>query len=704
MPENDFNRKRLSEESISVRPSSGNNSPDGLTESPELSDAGKPTQRAVRDAGQAREIVNTLIESNRTRQTVNARITARYNAELPYSQAALKAEGTDWRSNFTTKPLPTLVEKVYSRFVEAVDGLRYFTDAKLSDKWEGVTEKTELFRDGITGVIRGRHEWDGLLEDISIDNSLFGSTGVAWLDEYTFFPKHFRQDEFFLTDGTKQNVKSAQVVVLREVYFPHELFAYIKDKDAAEKAGWDLENTREVINAAAPTQYRDLLTSAITAEAWHGEASRNLNVGGSFTRGASVVQCYSLLVVEVTGKVSHYRLAGTDLKLIFASDDRFDAITDCLCFFSYQKGNSTMHGSKGLGRDLYSFAGMIDRIRNEVVDRSVMSGKTLVQGDVRNLHKFKMSLLGSMAIVPSGWNFIEQKIDGNVDSMLRLDAYFQRLADQLVGAVSVPQPEGSSEAFRSSASWTLLASREEEQRDAKIARFIKQFVHMIQTMQRRICDKSVDDEDAKAFQKKMLERMSTEELDELAKAPVASAIYDLTPMDRQLTVALVAEKRGNILYSARALEVEDITARLGADAVTRLLLPENDPTETAENQRQQQLEFSVLAEGQPVPVSPRDNHEIHLATLVPLAQSVAQAIIQGNTGTAVLEAVLAHLREHYQYAIQQGIPKEKLASVAELVKNSGKALSEMKALDQQAEQVSTESAQFDAEPQPPPMA
>lgn len=699
--DNNFSRKKLPDESTSVRTGQDIGTNDGLINSPELNDRNKPMQRAIRDAGQAREIINALLESNRTRQSVNARIYARWNAERPYSQASLKAEGTDWRSNFTTKPLPQLVEKVFSRFSEVIEGLKFFTDSKLDDKWENSVEKTEAFRSGITELIRSRPGWDDLIEDVALDNSLFGSTVVAHLDEYSWFPKHFRHDEFFLPDGTKQLADSAQIVVLREAYLPHELFAYIEDKDAAEKAGWDISNTREVINDASPVQYKDLLSSALTAESWYEEARRNLNVGGSFTRGASVVQCYSLLVREVTGTVSHYRLAGTDLKLIFGSDDRFDSMEQCVAFFAFQKGNGLMHSSKGVGRDVYEFAGMIDRIRNEVVDRSVMSGKTLVQGDIRNLHKFKMSLLGSMAIVPAGWNFIEQKIDGNVDSMLRLDAYFQRLADQLVGTVSIPQPEGGSEAFRSSASWQLLASREEEQRDAKLSRFLKFFVKMIGTLQRRICDKGVDDKDAKAFQKKMLERMSREELDELAESPVASAIRDLTPADRQLTVALVAEKRGNPLYNARQLEVEDVTARLGADAVTRLILPENDPTVQAEQQRAQQIEFSVLAEGQPVPVSPRDNHEIHLSVLIPLAQSVAQAIMEGSTGTAVLEAVIDHVTKHYNFALQQGAPKEKLKPVAELVKNSGKILAEMKKLDQQAEQVSAESEQFDAEPQPP---
>jgi hypothetical protein len=410
--------------------------------------------------------------------------------------------------------------------------------------------------------------------------------------------------------------------------------------------------------------------------------------------GVSVVCIYSLLVREVTGKVSHYRFVGDEYKLIFEHDDRFDSMQDCLAFFSYEKGNDTMHGSKGIGRNLYELAGMIDRARNEVVDRAIMSGKTLVQGDIKKINQFKMSVVGAMAIVPTGWTFLEQKIDGNVEPFLKLDAYFSSLADQLIGSVSTPKVEG--EAFRSPQAWALLAQREEEGRDAKIARFLNQFTCLIATMQRRICDPDTADKDAKAAQEKLLKHMTREELDVLAKQPVAASIVDLTPIERQLVVAIAAEKRGNPLYNQRQLEVEDLTNRIGSDFAKRVLLPTNDPTEEAEQKRLQQLEMTLLTQAQPVPVSPRDNHMIHLEIMVPVAEGMAQQLMQGGADTAVLEAVLAHITEHYNRAVEQKVAtKEQLAPIAQLVKKAGQAIAELKALDQQAAQLQQESAALD---------
>ncbi len=392
---------------------------------------------------------------------------------------------------------------------------------------------------------------------------------------------------------------------------------------------------------------------------------------------------------------------------IFTKQDRFDSMEDVLSFWSYQKGNSTMHGSKGLGRDIYELAGMIDRTRNEIVDRAILSGKTFVQGDIKRIHTFKMSLVGAMAnetstarigsvmaIVPSGWNFIEQRIDGNIEGMLKLDAYFGMLVDQLIGNTS-PPTNVQGEAFRSPAAWNLLAAREEEGKDFRISRFLEQFTDMIATMQKRICDPETVEDDAKAAQKTLLELMTKEEIAELSNQPVVGTIRDLTPMERQMIVQVATEKKGNPLYNQRQMEVEDLTARVGADFAKRVILPENDPTEQAEQQRLQQIELGLLQQGQPVPVSPRDNHLIHLGILLPVAEQVGGAIMQGQASTEIFEAIIGHIVEHTNQAQSHGVPKEQLKQAMDIVKNAGQVIAKMKELDQQAQQLGQASQLHD---------
>lgn len=672
-------------------PNSRNSSLDpngGLINSPEIDSSREPTQRAIKDEAQGKNVISTLIAANKKRQTINGRIMAKYNAERPYDQNQLTSEGLGWRSNFTTKPLPQMIEKVAPRFEEAVEGLKYLTNSTLSDKWENASSKTEYFQKKVTETIRARKGWKTLISDVALDNALFGYTVAANLDEFSWMPTHFSQDESFLPDGTKQCADDAQIVCLVENCLPHELFAYIKDKDSANSTGWLVTDTIDAINNASPSQLRDILGGSSATDAWYQNAERELTVGASHMAGASVIKVYHLLAREVTGKVSHYRFADTgntgtqeSMKLIFEKEDRFPTMSDCATFFTFQKGNKKLHGSKGIGRDIYELAGMQDRMRNEVVDRGILSGKTFVQGDFKMLHKFKMSVVGAMVIVPNGWTFVDQKVDGNIEAFLKLDAYFTMIVDQLIGSVSPRTFQGDRV---TKAEVDLFAEREEAGKDSRISRFLQQFVDMVGTMQRRLCDKDTTDPEAKKLQEDLLTRMTREEITELANKPVAGTVKDLTPLQRQMVAAFVAEKRGNPLYNQRKLEVEDINARMGAEFADKVLLPEEDPTESAEQQRMQLLELGLLSQGQAVPASPRDNHQIHLKVLMPAAEALAGHVLQGKAGTPAFEAVINHLTEHYNMALQSGVDKEELKPVADIVKKAGPVLAQLKAIDEQA--------------------
>ncbi len=670
--------------------------PGGLINNPDLSASGKPQKRAVKDLAQAKNILNQLQAANRKRQIVGSRIMAKYNAERPYDQDKLKSEGLGWRSNFTTKPLPQMIAKVAPRFEEAIAGVKYLTNSAFPADVANATMKTEIFREKITATIRAHQGWNELVSDIALDNAMFGNTIVAWLDKLSWFPEHFAFDHSFLPDGTKETSATAQVGALLEEYLPHEVYKYIEDREAAVSLGWNIENTIEVINTAAPEAIRNTLIGN-GVDQWYQNAERELTSGSSYMAGAKVINVYSLLVQEVTGKVSHYRFAGDGtaegMKEIFTSEDCYDSMLDAMRFFTFQKGNKKFHGSKGVGRDIYELASMQDRLRNETVDQGIMSGKMVLQGDLKQLPKFKMSVIGSTVIIPNNWVVVEKKFQSNIDNFLKLDAYFAQLVDQLIGSVSPRTFQGDRV---TKAEVDLFAQREEEGKDALITRFMNQFVGVVETMQKRLCDADTDDAEAKELQKQLLEHMTREEITQISKIPVAGTVRDLTATQRQMVAAFCAEKRGNPMYNQRALEEEDTAARMGSDFSKKVLIPEQDPTVMAESQRLQIIELSLLSQGQPVPVSPRDNHEIHLQVLFPAVEGLAANVVAGEAGIPVFEVALDHLTEHFNYATQAGVNKEFLKPIGDLIKKSGPVLAELKELDAQAQELQAQ-AQADAE-------
>jgi len=672
--------KSLPEEARSTRHHQG--ALDGAVSAPDLSSKQKPKNRSIRDVKQAQNIITTLETAGRERNKKNARIEAKYNSERPYSGGSLEAEGLGWKSNFTTKPLPMLIDKVAPRFTQAIDGVKYLTNSSLPEEVEGAAKKSEVFRKEITSTIRSHQDWATFCADLAKENALFGFAGAAWLDEFHWMPKFFRQDHFFVPTGTKQKPTSSQVVVLRETFLIHELFSLIDDRESAETRGWNLSNTVEAINEAMP---EDRKSSFSGWERVYEDLVRESNVGLSHEAGARVVSVWHLLATEIDGKVSHYILQDVSFKELFTSEDQFDSMSDATAFFTFEHGNGTLHGSKGIGRQLYAIAGILDRSRNEVVDRLNLAGKLIIQADDKALRRFKMSVVGNTILIGQGYQISERKLEANVEPFLKLDQFLTSLLDQMAGATTPKAFEGDRV---TKAQVDFFAARQDETRDVIIARFLVQFARLVGTMQRRLCDPNTGEDDAKEMQKRLLLVMSKEEMKQLAEQGVVETVLDYTEQKRQQIVSIASEARGNPLYNQRKLEERKLTALIDEDFAKDVLLPEEDPTVLAEQSRLQSLELLLIAgQGAEVPVSPRDNHIVHLQVLLPAMEATAQSAVKDPQAVEILQAMLAHAEAHVQTALQTGTTEQELAEPMNVVTQLRAGLAELQSSADQQKQL-----------------
>lgn len=690
----------------------------GVISSPELTPAGKPTRRAISNSKQARNILTSLEVACRERNIKNARIMAKYNSEKPFTQAALEQDGLGWKSNFTTKPLPMLVNKVAPRFVKAEQAIKFLVNSALPDTTPGAAMKTEAFRREITKTCRARPGWTDLIAEISQENALFGFTSVLWLDEFHWFPKHFRQDEFFVPIDTKHQATNAQVICVREVFLIHELFKMIEDPEAAKAAGWKIENTVMAINNAMPLNRRN---NNFNWERVYEDLIRESSFGFSYQSGPLVITVWHVYATEATGKVSHYILTDTatpgktfedenvvgSTDVLFEREDQFDGMDMAACFYSFEQGNGRLHGSKGIGREIYSMAAMLDRARNEVVDRLNLAGKLIIQCGEKEIRKFKASIVGPALLIGQNFNIVERKIDPAIEAFIELDQFLTGLLDQMAGATTPKFFEGERV---TKAQVDLYASREEESKDNIIGRFLTQLSRMMQTITRRLCDPQTIDEDAKEMQKRLLEIMTREELDLLAKQPVTETIDDYTGTERQQIVLIAQEARGNPLYNQREIERRKLSAQIDDEFADAVLLPDEDPTELSEQTRLQQLELLLLAgQATQVPISPRDNHVIHLQTLLPAMESTSQTAADPDAGTAqhgleVLHAMLDHANQHLQAAEATGTPKEALKEFSDIINKLNSAVEQATQHLMQQQQLASQPPQLPPSPESVPAA
>lgn len=641
----------------------------------------RPKRRAITDVGHLFNLYGDLQQARRAQNEKNGRIQAKLNSERPYDDKQLESEGLGYKSNFSTKPLSTTVGKVSSRLTKSIQAARYLTSSELPDSVPDAKKKTELFRQEITNCIRRWEGWYNFVNELANEDSTFGWTFAAWLDNETWKPSHFRQDKTFIPDGTKQSTDSVQVIFFQQYVMPHELAAFIESRDAAKDAGWDIENTVEAINRAKPPSITGATAAPYTDLRRYEDALRESSVSASLQNGAKQINIVHCFATEIDGKISHYIFDAEAKKMLFERLDRFDRISDCLAAMTYEQA-PTLMGSKGIGRDVYELAGILDRARNEVVDRLQLSGKIIVSGPENRISRFKLTVLGNAIIIPEGFSIQQNRIESSVEDFLALDQQLTQLLDQIAGGVTPRRFEGERV---TKAEVELFAAREEEKRDDITTRFVTQFGAIVSTIQRRICRKDTGDEDAKAVREKLLRFMSEEEVQQLAEQPALRTIEDYTQSDAQKVVLLAQESRNDPLYDHRKMERHKLTVLKSAEFADDVLLPENDPTVLAEQTRQQKLENRLLSDGEPVDVSPRDNHLVHIETLKPAIAPVAQAAASGDLkALQILEVFVTHWSDHLNFALQSGTDKQILKQLEAELKAVATQVGEMQAEAAQA--------------------
>jgi len=655
---------------------------DGLN-SPDLSGNLKPRMRALDDEQQICNFVKRLVEENRQRNVKNARIMSKYNAEKPFAPGALENEGLSWKSNFSSQPLATLIDRIAPRFTRAVNSVRSLTNAKLPDTVQDGIKKTEAFRRGFTELVRNRVGWTELLAEIAMENALFGYTAAGFVDETSWFPRHFRQDEFFVPAITKQNAKFASAIVFRDALMIDQVFELIVDKEEAKLSGWDIENTVLAINKAMP---ENMASRSSDSTRKYEDLYRESNLYLATAQGSKVVMAYHVFTKEVTGKVSHYIVDGTDWKLLFKRYDRFDSMTHAATFFSFQQAQGNLMASKGVGRTVYMLAGIVDRSRNEIIDRFQLAGKVILQGDEKDIQAFRMSVIGSAVMISSKFKLQAGKIDAGVGEFKELDTFVRSLMDEISGNVS---PAGAADNLQgeriTNGQVNFIADLQNEGKDIKIERFLTQLSALLTEMQRRASSDDTSDEDAKEFRDNLLRIMTREEFDLLAKQPTSRTVDDLTDHDRQIKITICSDIQNSPLCDQRKVLRHKLVASVNEEFADDVLLPDADPTITAENKRMQQLENIAMKTGEEINVSPRDNHEVHLATLMPEIEKVAGLVAQDAEMALVLREFVDHGKEHVQAFAQSGGQAGKMQPIIEILTKVEAGLQQLAAAAQSQE-------------------
>jgi len=478
-------------------------------------DEAEPDRRPIENATQALGIFRRFEVNNRKRMERNKVIADAYNGEAPYAQSDLEAASQGWRSNFSTLFMASLIDRVCPRFVDAIHSMKYLTASKLPPEYGDSDDKTTVFRDKITKVIRDWSGWADFVSQVAQENVIYGYTAAVFMDELNWRPRTFQEEKLFFDDNSPQWAGQLPIFCVKVDYYIHELTEILRDPDTAEEAGYEVDNIRKAINSAMPPK-----ESFLSNPRQLSDLVREGNMYLSYHRQSRMIQTAHLFVQGYDGQgVDHWWVntrslnismgAGADgapyydniakttppddennPALLFYASDVARHMKDVIGLFTFQAGNCKLFGSKGLGRLLVNMDQAINRCRMCFIDSIYQQGLIIAQADEKDISFIQPRVAYPFIWIPKTADISKQAFEANADAFMALDNKLTALSEIIAGAFIPGQITIQGGPEQTATEVNVDAQRENEIKQGILNRWWTHMTETVGAMQRRIC--SVD--------------------------------------------------------------------------------------------------------------------------------------------------------------------------------------------------------------------
>lgn len=292
----------------------------------------------------------------------------------------------------------------------------------------------------------------------------------------------------------------------------HTLWKHIRDASAAEKAGWDVKNTRKAIMYA--------MKGSNNLQSWdyYERILIQQDLAASFSDG-DVILCVTLLSQEFNGKVSRLMYPesafstpdnngnkDTDgVGFMFSDIGKYESYGECVVVFFHELGDQgTWHTVKGLGQKGFRYHAVINQMNCRMLAGAEMAtGLTLQLGDVKSKDAMNLTQRGLVTYVGPNVKVIQQPqpagfLDGPITVVRVLD---NRMAANLGQASprTISRDDGKGE-MPTATQVNQAVAKESSLNQGQISLHYVTKDAMFAEMYRRASMKGTTDKEAKRFQ------------------------------------------------------------------------------------------------------------------------------------------------------------------------------------------------------------
>ena len=637
-----------------------------------ISKGGKAPDSRLNDAREVQDMVKQIIRADEYRAKTRAKLKGLVDGNAPYSSAELKRTGQSYRTNVNFREGESYLNQGVSAFYDVFSEVPTYATVEVDHGTKDESVRYgRIITDEFDKLLKKDDDFDYLMQLSQHEMVLYGIGPMVFEDTNDWRCRAVKASHLLVPDGTKSNVSDWTMAVIRSTYQVHELYGFIRNEEAAKKAGWDVASARKAIIKASP---EDKLSSENTWE-WYQQQIRNNDL--SFSAKCDVVKVDHVYYREFPsdenpeGAISHCIIEelGEAKKFLFRKVGRYDNWNEVVHCLYYDKGDGYHHSVKGMGVKMFSALELKNRLKCSLVDSAVARTSIHLKPQSPNdLTRTNIVQMGPYSIMPPNFEMQQTNTAGVLDAPMAVDKDLDGLLQATLSSYR-PRLEKDGNP-RTATEIDAIMSQQSTLGKTQLNRYYAQLDMLFAEKYRRAINPDYTKVMpgggmALKFQKACRDRgVPAACMSKTLKVQTTRSAGRGSPYARQAVMSQLMGLVNMLPEGGRHSVIEDNIAALAGWSSVARYLPEPKADLTTQEQQQETARENILFKtGGIIPVSSGDNHAIHAAGHLQ-AGSEAAEVLNGQQGVnpeeiaTFLRAMLEHTSGHMEELALDGSRKD----------------------------------------------
>lgn len=679
---------------------------------PTITESGTMPKRRLEDAADARQIVTNLLHANQDRSRFNAKLRGLVDGNPPYDAAKLRAHGQAHRTNLNFMETKASISAAAIPYYDLFSGAHLYARIETDAGTSGERSKySDIISEEFSRMLRDWMEFDYHMQSMIFDM-------VGWGKGFFLFPhdrdwryEHVEHMRVYVPDGTKCNVPCLDLLVVRQRMPVHQLWAKIKDKDIATKAGWNPEAVAEAIERARPedsnasdhaVSYEYVQNRIKDRDLYEGTRSKTVPVAHVFIRefGSGKV---THGIVEEDSAVSRAGMAEEDIEWMFYKPERFGAFSQVISAFFLETMDGSWNGASGLLKEIYGTMELKNRLKCSALDNSFLrAGVILKAMSAASLQKTAVVQMGTHTIFPPDFEVMQNNVLGDVEGLFSTDRQLENMLSSNTGVYRqrMDQPKGNP---RTAEEVRLQFMNSAVLGNSAVNRFYLNLDRHYREVWRRASDASQGDSESGKAAREMIKRCRERDvpMEAIRKTRSINAervIGNGSQFMRQQNILQLGQWYPMLPSSGQKRFIQQVVSVTAGQSMVQLFAPDSDEMDSDKMNQQgwALMENDSMVNGSPVQWSPTQDDVVHAEIHLSAAAQSAKSLANGAEPAKVLgflELVGPHTAQHLQSMATDPGKKQVTAVLTQQFQKIAKFTDQLKQQIDAQQQAHQENAQ-----------